>query len=307
MTLDLAQVSPQLRQMGKHLAARGDLLRERLIQARATLHEWAPRWEELRDLVETREQNQRIASPREPLDTAAPQPVLPSSHRVIATDGSQIEQRHRQAEYFLLNVGWAAIQYGAAPRARLFERADAGLSQPICSSSITIVGGASRSRVVTWGLGDRCGSWNGRSTWLRSAGASCRWWCCRTKTYLAAVGAGGAAPEDFLRDAFLWPYCRALERCQQLRTPIASYIRPRSTEVSALLRLATCQGVVADCRSCRLVPNEFCALEGMHDRLLFNHLKEGERSAVFAATLHEKAGEVLPGPADPLLLPARRE
>ena len=42
MSLDLARVSPQIRQMGRHLLERRELAVERLRQARATFAAWAP-------------------------------------------------------------------------------------------------------------------------------------------------------------------------------------------------------------------------------------------------------------------------
>jgi hypothetical protein len=111
-------------------------------------------------------------------------------------------------------------------------------------------------------------------------------------------------PEDFLRDAFLRPYVEALEDCQRLGHPLASYIsRPRSAEVVALLRAATCAGEPSQCAAIHPLnelqepptrnlksetSNSPCALDGLHDRTLFEHLDRGERSGLFATTLHEK-------------------
>src|SRR5438067_8777327 len=121
MTLDLAKVSPQLRQMSQRLLDRREQLDLRLEHARATFAASAPRWEELRDLAEGRESRaQRLASPREPLDTAAPLPELPPDRCVVATDGSQIEpDRHGPSEYYLINIGWAVLRYGGRAAAEL--------------------------------------------------------------------------------------------------------------------------------------------------------------------------------------------
>src|SRR5215211_5332399 len=106
--------------MSQRLLDRREQIRLRLYQARALFGEWAPRWEELRDLAERRERVQRLASPREPLNTATPLPPLPPDHRVVATDGSQIEpDRHGPSEYYLINIGWAVLRYGAHSEAVL--------------------------------------------------------------------------------------------------------------------------------------------------------------------------------------------
>src|SRR5689334_6856851 len=120
MTLDLAQVSPQIRQMGSRLRERREQLGRRIGHASALLEGWSERWEELAELAERRERTQRLASPREPLLTRVGLPLLPPDHRVVATDGSQIEpERHGLAEYFLLNVGWVVLRYGPRPDATL--------------------------------------------------------------------------------------------------------------------------------------------------------------------------------------------
>jgi hypothetical protein len=302
MTLDLAKVSPQLRRMSEQLVERRGQFRQRLEHARETLFEWAPRWEELRDIAERRGINQRLASPREPLDTAVPLPALPRNHRVIATDGSQIEpDRHGPAEYYLLNVGWAVLRYGDEPSAELNN-------EPILAYDLEdlfiVLDEQRRRRVPVQGghlAARRSVMELERAVELAAAEASSEpLVVLQDGTLLLWVLE--ERPEDFLRRAFLIPYSEALARCQKLDRPLASYIsRPRSTEVSALLRAATCQGDPTHCRSCRSHPASAhralahdqqgagpqCALDGLHDRSLFEHLREGERSALFAATLHK--------------------
>ena len=67
MTLDLAKVSLQLRQMSRRLQQRREELLRRRELASGALQDLSDRWQELRDLAESRQRNQRLASPREPL------------------------------------------------------------------------------------------------------------------------------------------------------------------------------------------------------------------------------------------------
>jgi GNAT superfamily N-acetyltransferase len=294
VTLDLAKVSPQLRRMSQRLHQRREELHRRLELARGTLMAWSDRWPELRDLAESRQRNQRLASPREPLAFRGPLPEPPPDHRVVATDGSQIEpDRHGPAEYFLINIGQVVLRYGIEPTAML-------ASQPRLAYE-------TRDLFVTAGDGRR------RVPIQGSHLASLR----AVEELQAAVQLAAEAadilpqvvlqdgtlllwvleerPDDFLRDAFLQPYGQALADCQQLGQPLASYIsRPRSAEVVALLRAATCGGEPVDCARLHPLSTESdatdeppCALDGLHDRRLFEHLQHGERSGLFATTLHE--------------------
>jgi GNAT superfamily N-acetyltransferase len=288
MTLDLAKVSPQLRQMSQRLLDRREQLGLRLEHARATFAAWAPRWEELRDLAEGRESRaQRLASPREPLDMAAPLPELPPDRWVVATDGSQIEpDRHGPSEYYLINIGWAVLRYGDRAAAELasaptlaYELDDLFISDEQLRRRVPVQGSHLAARRSVRELE--------RAVELAAASEGLPLVVLQDGTLLLWVLE--ERPEDFLREAFLRPYVAAMERCQQLGRPLASYIsRPRSTEVSSLLRAATCGGEPAGCRACRPRDDSQCALDGLHDRMLFERLEEGQRSALFAATLHEK-------------------
>jgi hypothetical protein len=301
MTLDLAKVSPQLREMGRSLLDRHEAQAARRAYGIALLHRWADRWEELRDLAERRERRQRLASPREPLNTAVDLPLLPADHRVVATDGSQIEpDRHGPAEFYLVNVGWSALRYGPEPDAEL-------ASEPTLAyelEELFILDDEGRRRVPVQGshlaarravmeleravaLGEAFD--DGQPLVILQDGTLLLWVL-------------EERPEDFLRDAFLRPYVAALRQCQALGRPLASYIsRPRSTEVATLLRSATCDGATDACHPCAsaaapvglprrgrtvLPSRPICALDGLHDRFFFEWLAVGQRSAIFATTLN---------------------
>ena len=117
MTLDLLKVGPQAAEMAHHAAVRFRQYGARLPEAQALLRKYAGRWEELAALAGS---GRRLPRPLEPLDTRVRVGAAPSDHVVIATDGSQIEpDRHGVADFFLLNVGWAVVRYGAEPFAEL--------------------------------------------------------------------------------------------------------------------------------------------------------------------------------------------
>src|SRR5690348_979806 len=110
----MLKVSPQVVQMGGDLAERFALLGPRLAQARSALEERAADWQALADVAAA--SRRRLAVPLEPLNVRYLAPAVPPNHIVIATDGSQIEpDRHGAADFFLLNVGWVVIRYGAEP------------------------------------------------------------------------------------------------------------------------------------------------------------------------------------------------
>src|SRR5438046_1725251 len=108
----MLKVSPLVGQMGTDLADQFALHGPRLDQARAAMAERADSWEELAAVAMA--SRRRLACPLEPLGTRVTAPPPERDHIVVATDGSQIEpDRHGAADYFLLNVGWVVIRYGA--------------------------------------------------------------------------------------------------------------------------------------------------------------------------------------------------
>jgi hypothetical protein len=290
VTLDLAKVSPQIRRMGRRLIDRREQLRIRLGQVHEIFDRWADRWQELRDLAESRGRAQRLASPQEALDTVVELSPVPLNHCVIASDGSQIEpDRHGFAEYFLLNIGWAVLRYGDCPNAILesapslkYELDDLFVLSPDQQRRVPIQGAHLAARRTVDELE--------KVVELLESGTALPTVALQDGTLLLWVLE--ERPDDFLREAFLRPYVAALWRCQQLGHPIGSYIsRPRSTEVTALLRAATCQGLTTRCGPCSMRGEAYCGLEGLHDRLLFSFLGEGQRSALFAVTLNPKLEE----------------
>lgn len=122
MTLELNQVSPQVKAMGRSLQAQRPEQTEALEQARTLLRQFAAEPEALHDRInraETVQQSQRFgwvgaAPTAEALDQANPLPACPEQLTVIASDGSQIlPDQHAIAPYFLINVGSITYRHGS--------------------------------------------------------------------------------------------------------------------------------------------------------------------------------------------------
>lgn len=279
MSLDLLKVAPQVAQLGRSLEGRAGWLARRQRLARDLLAELSPDWEALAERVPPTAA--RFGEPREPLLTRRAAPPAPADHVVVATDGSQIEpDRHGLAEYFLINVGWAVIRYGARPDADLaseprlyFEPEELAVLEG--DRRVPIRGGhlaALRAVAELERVAALAEAADGPAVALQDG--TLLLWVMEDR------------PVDFLRAYFLGPYARALERLRAAGRPLASYVsRPRSAEVTSLLRDATCGGRVGACRRCVGLAASGCPLDGLADRTLFSDLAVGERSALFAVRL----------------------
>ena len=270
-----------MRGLGEHVEGRREFHRQRLPIARAKLVEQAPNWERLAALAA--DATRRMASPIEPLDVKHEAGPAPRDYRAIGTDGSQIEpDRHGIAEYSLINMGWADLTYGAEPSAELGNRPHLYFKD----EDLFISDGERRVPVQDGHLAAK------RSVmelqWAAALAESV------TDPAISTVVLEDGTlllwvleqrPKDFIREQIFGEYVGYLTRLRELQMPVASYIsRPRSTEVSGLLREATCRGEVASCDGCGSFGGP-CALEALHDRDLFWDLRAGQRSARFAVNL----------------------
>jgi hypothetical protein len=269
MTLDLAKVSAQVQRMSEQLRdSRGERMAQ-LDRARALFRELAPRWEEL--AARARQSTTSAAAPREPLDAVYPAPPTPSSYEVLATDGSTIEpDRHGPAMCALINVGRVSIRYGSNASASLdneprlyFRPEELYLPQ------------ASGRRLLSERLLD----------------------ARRSVAEMAALADLGRArgddlPRIALADGLLtiwrqdWAEAdsdllegelrAALDTIAEEDLPLAAYVsNPHSHWVVDLLR----QG--AGCQAGCVCDGGVCALDGLVDVQLYEHLRPGDRSGVF--------------------------
>ena len=281
MTLDLLKVGPQAAEMAHHAAVRFRQYGARLPEAQALLRKHAGRWEELAALAGS---GRRLPRPLEPLDTRVRVGAAPSNHVVIATDGSQIEpDRHGVADFFLLNVGWAVVRYGAEPFAELssqpslfYRTEDIYISYedrhvPIQDRHLS----AKRAGLEMAKAADLAEAWHGRGLDLAVlADGTLALWVLEER------------PDDFLRRALVTPYVDAMKRIRALGRPLASYVsRPRGVDVAVLLQEALCRRGPDACRGCASVEREPCVFDRLPDRDLFGELAPGERSALFETTL----------------------
>jgi hypothetical protein len=282
MTLDMLKVSRQVADMARDVAQRFRLRGPRLAEAQQILDARADDWEALAEVAES--SRRRLARPIEPLDARHVAPAAPTNHVVIATDGSQIEpDRHSGADFFLLNVGWAVVRYGADPFAEL-------ASEPTLffkPEDTHITHGQRRVPIQDRHLAAK----RAGLEIAKAASLAAEWQ--RTEPDLVVLADGTLAlwvleerPDDFLRRELLEPYVAQLRRMQGLGVPLASYIsRPRSIEVSGLLQEAGCLGRLGACQRCRDGSAEPCVFDRLPDRDLFGRLPRGERSALFEMTL----------------------
>ena len=115
MTLDLGRLSAEIRGMSDHLAANRGVLEARIAGARDLLAT-----ADREALAAAAEAKRGAVIPVEDLTTRVAGDTLPDGYQVLATDGSDIEpDRHGPALCYVINVGWAVIEYGAQPRAEL--------------------------------------------------------------------------------------------------------------------------------------------------------------------------------------------
>jgi hypothetical protein len=230
-----------------------------------------------------------VADLLEGLTPHYPAPPAPSEFAVLATDGSHIDvDRHRSARCYLINIGFAVLQYGANPSA------DLDSLPRLCAEEedlfITPAGGKGRQQPV-----------EGTLLGIKRAVEECRQ-LARLATGLASESPvlalldgslilwGLEAYPDFVTEELLdRGFLAGVEELRKLnngrKVALASYISlPRSTDVVNVLRVAICPHELVDCdRYCPAGKERECdAVAGVQDQELFSHLLgQGERSAVF--------------------------
>ena len=221
-----------------------------------------------------------VATPRGSLCGSASAPPLPSDYRVIGTDASSMPpDRHSSVRYYVLNVGYAAIQYGSLPHATLDSRSQ------LCFRDEELYLFPERHDVPVEGtlLGARME--------------------VEAVRILREVVPPVAMPTLALRDGplILWTLqnestavqerllddlLETLSFLRQARVPVGGYISfSDSHDVTNALRVWLCQGQLNACDHCDEPQRELClALAKIHDRELFGFLADGERSELFSSS-----------------------
>lgn len=133
MTLEFEKLTTDLEKMAQTTARRLTQRRERVAEARQTLHTYRTNWTAVAQALSTaKEQSDpkfyrsaRPFSEAEPLDSHIPAPPPPTQATIIAADGSQImPDRHAAHLYYLINVGGIIYHHGSGRTPETFSQPD---------------------------------------------------------------------------------------------------------------------------------------------------------------------------------------
>lgn len=286
--IDLAALSQQITRLGQLALSRRPREEARLARALAALRQHAEGYESLAERV-SRQGRLRPARPLEPLDLRGRLPPVPSAYTVIATDGSQIEpDRHGPVLCHLVNVGSALLRYGPTPWASLtshpmlgFEEEDVYLAvgnrEPVLVQDRLLA--LKRYIAETALLADIAVTVDCGAPVIGLQDGT---------LLLSAWGQGG---ETYVWQSLLRQFLGCLDRLRERGVLLATYVsRPRSSDVVAALRLATCPYREAaceeNCGSSRSGEIPCGELAGVLDRAVYEALPlaPGERSALLASS-----------------------
>jgi hypothetical protein len=279
MTLELNQVAPQVKAMGLSLEKQITARREATQEASALLRQFSTQFTALADRItraEKVQERQRFdwvgaAPTMEALAEAYPLPPCPEQLTVVASDGSQIlPDRHAITLYYLINVGSIIYRHGSNlkpvtyhPKPMLCYEPDELFDergQIISSGEVNVKRDLAELEVLT------------HLAYTRE-----------TTEPLVALLDGQLTlrvidlpfdQQQECQDA----YIALLNQLQETGALVAGYIdRPRSTFVTALLRLAVLEPEAITEETLRQNPFRY-----LNDTDLFDFLGPGERSAIFS-------------------------
>jgi hypothetical protein len=279
--LDLAALARQTRLAADETAGREHELAARVEEAAARLR--ALPWDDVAARVEARRNRPWLAGvPLEPMASPWPAPPEPADYTAVSTDGSHVDHDHHgPLPCWLINVGVAAIRYGADSTALLETRSRLGYR----AEDLHFVHGDYRLRVQgqllnvrrqvaeVEALADLCEAFPGAVALVDG-----------TLVLTSISRSIQEEPSYFLRE-----YLALLDRIRASGAVLASYIsRPSSTEATAALRIGICPLEECD-RRCRLgqVDDRACAGPAdVLDRALFGaiDLAPGARTGVWRST-----------------------
>jgi len=281
MTLELNQVAPQVRAMGRSLAEQKPAWDETLQTAQSLLRQYSTQFTALDDRLQHAErvqQSQRFgwvgAAPTgEALAERYALPSCPEQVTVIASDGSQIlPDQHAITLYYLINTGSIVYQHGSNrkpetynPKPLLcFELEDLVDEQGrlISPSEVNVKRDIAEVEVLI----DRVNVINHNTT-------SSIVTLLDGQLTLRVID----LPFD-QQQTYQDQYIAKLNTLSESNVLLGGYIdRPRSTFVLALMHLASLEMNSITEENLRLSP-----FRHLTDRDLFNFLGPGERSAIFS-------------------------
>ncbi len=283
MTLELNEVTVQVKAMGQQLAAQRPQQDEAGLAARELLQKFSTQFTALTDRIERAGRVQQLrfdwvgaAPTTEPLAEAFPLPPCPERFTLIASDGSQIlPNAHAITLYYLINVGSIIYRHGSGekpqpynPTPRLFYAPEDVLDEQgrvISSGEVNVKRDLAELQVLV-------------ELAVREN---------------EQLGLDSAIPLITLMDGQLplrvidlpfqqqeqrqQEYIALLQKLHQAGSVVAAYVdRPRSTFVLALMHLASLEPSAINEDTLRHTP--FLHLTDLD---LFNFLGPGERSALF--------------------------
>ncbi len=279
MTLELNQVTPQVKAMGRSLAELIPAQSEALKLARTRLRQFSAEFEALHDRIRQAEQVQQTqrfgwvgaAPTAEAIAERYPLPTGPAELTVIASDGSQImPDQHAIFPYYLINIGSITYRHGSLrkpdtynpPPMLNFEPFDEQ-GQLISPAEINVQRDLAELAVLI----DR----------LQQLEANARPVITLLDRQLALRVIDLPFEQQETRQN---EYIALLDTVRQNGALVAGYVdRPRSTFVLALLQLAGLEVAAITEEKLRSAP-----FRGLTDIDLFDDLGPGERSAVFRLT-----------------------
>jgi len=264
VTLELGRLTGQVRAMGEELAARERQTGELVALARGWLAQYADQGEQLRHPA----RSIRAAIPTdEPFDAAYTLPAVPERFTVIAADGSQMQpDRHGVALYYLINVGSLVYRHGSgqAPEPRS-ESTLCYTESNLYENGLLVSGNlldVRRDLAEITCLADLCAVEPPGPT-VALVDGTLLLWVLEERS------------EEWRRNK-VTDYLDQLDRIRQAGAVVAAFTsRPRRTEVTKLLHLASLEG---ETNRASQEPNP---LEHLPDRAVFGTLPPGARSALF--------------------------
>lgn len=271
MPVNFQQAQIQIRQMGEQAVQQQEELNNLIWQAKEILNLYACDLDSLQSLVEqgaAANPNLRCAVPfRECLNYALAEPTVEAGYTILAADGSQINpDRHAQVEFGAINVGTIRMRPGSGQSPKEMVQSHMMFHNELFSASGDLL--ADDLVALKRDLAER-------QVLVELA-----------KQEAPPVIALTDGPLELFReprgnaefDQDIQRYLDVLGELASLGAATAGYVdRPRGDLLVRLLELVVLQKQGQIQRAGQERP-----LLGVHDSLLFEDLKPGHRSAVFA-------------------------
>jgi hypothetical protein len=266
MTLELSQLTREVRTMGQAVAERQRAYVDLVHLARQWLTDYADQGAMLRHPA----CDIHAAIPTdEPLDATYPLPPIPQRFTVVAADGSQIQpDRHGVALFYLINIGSLVYRHGSGETPEAHSAATLGYTEEDLYEDGRRVEGnlldVRRDLAELTRLADLCSDEQSGRTVALVDGSIVLW-------VLEDRPSAGRSPK-------VGAYLDQLDRIRRSGCGVAGFIsRPGYGDVTRLLHLASLGG---SAEQAGRQPNPF---QFLPDRALFAPLPPGARSALFAS------------------------